>query len=207
MARPRTDIRERIVPSARQEFLAHGVDGASLRTIAKQAGTSLGMIYYYYPSKDELFLAVIEGPYQSFLERLEGGLESAGTFEERLRRLFGVVSELNELERSTLRLVVREMLGSKERLTKAIERFQRGHFPLLFALLQNGVREGKIAPGYHPAVLLGLIGGIGVVPQIILEVTGPSLPFPAPPTEQLTQTLAQAFIRAVSTPPAKFAEK
>jgi AcrR family transcriptional regulator len=198
MARPRTDIRERVIECARDEFLSLGVDGTSLRTIAKAAGTSLGMIYYYYPTKDELFFAVIEGPYQQFLDRLAASLENEGSFEERLRRLYGLFSELSDLERSTLRLIAREMLGSRERLEKTIERFKRGHFPLLFQLIQSGIHERKIEPQIHPAMLLGLLGGIGVFPQLVLEAAGPALPFAPPPREVVIQTLAQVFLKAIA---------
>ena len=60
MARPRSDIQKRIVLAARTRFLADGVDGASLRHIARAARTSIGMVYYYFPTKDDLFLAVVE---------------------------------------------------------------------------------------------------------------------------------------------------
>jgi AcrR family transcriptional regulator len=190
-----------VVGCARSEFLSLGVDGASLRTIAKAAGTSLGMIYYYYPTKDELFLAVIEEPYQKLLERLGTSLQSDGSFEERVERLYGIFAQLTELERSTLRMIVKEMLGSKERLEKTIERFQRGHFPLLFGLLQTGMREGKIEPHTHPAILLGLLGGVGIIPQLVLELAGPVLPFPAPPHHEVVQTLARLFLKVVAPTP------
>ena len=60
MARPRSDIEPRIVHAARRRFLKEGVDGASLRTIARDAKTSIGMVYYYFPTKDDLFFAVVE---------------------------------------------------------------------------------------------------------------------------------------------------
>ena len=51
MARPRGDISERLIKAAREAFLTQGVDGASLREIAAEAGTSLGMITYYVPPR------------------------------------------------------------------------------------------------------------------------------------------------------------
>ena len=63
MARPGSDLRSRVVPAARARFLAQGVDGASLRSIADDAGTSIGMVYYYFKTKDDLFLAVVEDVY------------------------------------------------------------------------------------------------------------------------------------------------
>ena len=74
MARPRSDIRPRIVDSARARFLSLGVDGASLREIARDAGTNIGMVAYYFPTKDDLFLAVVEEVYASEVADLSIGL-------------------------------------------------------------------------------------------------------------------------------------
>jgi AcrR family transcriptional regulator len=63
MPRPKSDIDARIVAAARARFLVEGVDGASLRSIAQDAGTNVGMIYYYFPTKDDLFLGVVEDVY------------------------------------------------------------------------------------------------------------------------------------------------
>jgi AcrR family transcriptional regulator len=198
MPRPATDIRDRIVSAARAEFFAQGVDAAALRAIAKKAHTSLGMIYYYYPSKDELFLAVLEEPYQKFLSRLSERLESQGSFEQRLTALYGIFAELSPLEKDTLKLVLREMLGSSERLSRVIERFQRGHLPLLVNFLGAGAREGLIRAHTHPALLLGLLGGVGILPQVLLELLGHRLPGARPRAEELMPALSRAFLRAVS---------
>ena len=67
MPRPPSDIAARIVEAARDRFLLQGVDGASLRSIAADAGTNIGMVYYYFKTKDDLFLAVIEEAYAQLL--------------------------------------------------------------------------------------------------------------------------------------------
>ena len=88
MGRPRTDIQPRIVRAARARFLAEGVDGASLRTIAADAGTSVGMIFYYFPTKDDLFLAVVEEVYARLLDDLRRALSGDAPVRERLKRAF-----------------------------------------------------------------------------------------------------------------------
>ena len=60
MGRPRSDKDQRIVHAARARFLAEGVDGASLREIAKDAGTNVGMVFYYFPTKDDLLFAILD---------------------------------------------------------------------------------------------------------------------------------------------------
>lgn len=54
-------VRERILQSAREEFIAHGFSNASIRNIADGSGTSLGNIYRYFTDKEALYIAVIEG--------------------------------------------------------------------------------------------------------------------------------------------------
>ncbi len=49
-----------ILGAARQEFVAHGYDGASLNRLIGEAGISKGSFYYYFEDKLDLFVTVIE---------------------------------------------------------------------------------------------------------------------------------------------------
>ena len=51
--------RERILASAREEFLAHGFEGASIRAIAARAGLTSAALYRHFASKEDLFAAVV----------------------------------------------------------------------------------------------------------------------------------------------------
>lgn len=55
--------RARILQSALHLFSAHGIDGASIREVAKGAGVSLAMVHHYFGSKDDLHRAVIDSMY------------------------------------------------------------------------------------------------------------------------------------------------
>ena len=46
------------------------------------------MIYYYFPTKDDLFLAVVEEVYVALLADLEARLARSRPVEERIRRLY-----------------------------------------------------------------------------------------------------------------------
>ena len=50
---------DKIVKSAREEFLEKGYAGASLRKIAEKAGVTVGAIQTRYKSKDELFCCLL----------------------------------------------------------------------------------------------------------------------------------------------------
>lgn len=48
------DLRQAIVAAAKKEFYLHGLQGASMRKIAKEAGMSTGNVYRYFKNKEAL---------------------------------------------------------------------------------------------------------------------------------------------------------
>jgi AcrR family transcriptional regulator len=67
---PENAKRRQILDGARQVFLAHGFDGASMGEIAKVAGVSKGTLYVYFDSKERLFEALTVEEKQGLAEVL-----------------------------------------------------------------------------------------------------------------------------------------
>jgi len=57
-----------ILLAARDEFAQHGLGGARVDRIAERADVNKRLIYYYFTSKDKLFLAVLEQAYADIRE-------------------------------------------------------------------------------------------------------------------------------------------
>jgi AcrR family transcriptional regulator len=198
MGRPRSDIQQRIVHAARNRFLAEGVDGASLRSIADDAQTSVGMVGYYFPSKDDLFLAVVEEPYGRLLDQLERALAPGVDVRERLRRLFQRIGALTPAELQMVRLVAREALVSSSRLERLVQRFLRGHIPLVFGLIREGARDGTLSPAHHPILLMiasfVLAGPAQIMGRQLLRL----FPVPgAPAPEALAEELLDILMNGI----------
>src|SRR5687767_12729940 len=192
MARPRSDIMERIVHAARERFLQEGVDGASLRQIARDADTNIGMIYYYFPTKDDLFLEVVEEVYAGLLEGLETALTPDAPFEQRIQRLYVRMGQVSEDEFKVMRLVVREALISSARLDRLLERFLRGHIPLILNAVADGIAEGKLRRDIHPALFMMAVLATGGPPQLIGRVARERFGMSDLPTsEELAATLVE----------------
>ena len=49
-------VKEKLLKSACDEFIKFGFKKASIRNIASGAGVTIGALYYFYDSKEELFL-------------------------------------------------------------------------------------------------------------------------------------------------------
>ena len=184
MGRPRTDIQPRIVASARARFLHDGVDGASLREIAAAAGTSVGMIHYYFKTKDDLFFAVVEEVYARLLADFSVALAPGGPVRERLGRLFRRFGTASRKEIDVLRLVIREALVSSERLQRLVRRFRAGHLPLVLGALAEGVAQGDVDAETPLPILLMCVAGMAVIPQIVRRRGGDMPPFAGLPRDE-----------------------
>jgi AcrR family transcriptional regulator len=197
MARPRTDIQPRLVRAARARFLAEGVDGASLRTIAADAGTNIGMVFYYFPTKDDLFLAVVEEVYSGLLDDLAKALSGEAPLRTRLERVFVRLGMASDDELAVVRLVVREVLLSSERFARVFARMQRGHLALFVMTLAEGVQSGVLDGEVPPFAL-------GAMPQLIRRAAGDRPPFAAlPGPEKLAEASMELLLRAIGARPAK----
>jgi AcrR family transcriptional regulator len=64
-----------IQAAALQAFGEWGFNGASMRTIAQSAGTSLSNLYNYYPSKQALLFTILTNSNDELLERLRNAVE------------------------------------------------------------------------------------------------------------------------------------
>jgi AcrR family transcriptional regulator len=57
------DTREAILAAARDAFADRGFDGSSIRSIAASAGVDPALVHHYFGSKDQLFLDVMQAPF------------------------------------------------------------------------------------------------------------------------------------------------
>lgn len=169
-----------------------------MRDIACDAGTNVGMVVYYFGTKDKLFLAVIEDVYEKIVNDLAAILRTEAAALDRLQCAFVRLGRASDVELDVLRLILREALGSAKRLRQVIRRFMKGHIPLLIETIKDGVRRGELDSRVPIPLLLVIVFGIGALPQVI-RCASAVLPFlsslPAP--EKLAAVSIQLLSRAV----------
>ena len=76
MPRDKTENHEKIIESAFAEFLEYGFKDASMRRIAEACGMSASGLYKHFPSKEDMFSALVEPTVEGFFN-LQKELESA----------------------------------------------------------------------------------------------------------------------------------
>ncbi len=150
------------------------------------------MVFYYFPTKDELFLAVVEETYACVLERVEAVLSrEEGSLRGRLRDLSALLGCLSDEEIQVVRLVAREALLSSARFDSLFARFKRGHLAALLRALSRGVEARELDGRLPVPVLMLATLGLIAVPQFVRRAVGGLPPFDALP---LAEDLADALV-------------
>lgn len=154
--RSRTNDPERtqanILQVAEAEFGEKGLAGARIDEIAAATRTSKRMIYYYFGSKEGLYLAVLEEAYrrvrevesQLHLEDLEP--------EDALRRLVAFTFDHHLHHESYIRVVMAENINRGQYLAQS-QRIQDLNVPAIAAirsLYERGVKSGAFRKGLDP---------------------------------------------------------
>lgn len=62
------ETREKLIKSAKTEFLDKGYAKASLRKICANAGVTTGALYFFFEDKEDIFGAIVEKPLAELLE-------------------------------------------------------------------------------------------------------------------------------------------
>jgi AcrR family transcriptional regulator len=128
---PRREVRrEGIIEIALRVFLAEGYSATSMSTIAARVGGSKATLYNYFPSKEELFAAVIARFSERNADILAAIDVQSGDFRAALKR-FGI---------SILRMMISDDVIAMHRLVTA----EAARFPEIGeAYYQAGVNTGK----------------------------------------------------------------
>ena len=65
-AAPQPDARERLLAAALDQFTRRGYAAATVRELCEAAGVTKPVLYYYFKSKEGLYLELMDGAYALF---------------------------------------------------------------------------------------------------------------------------------------------
>jgi len=80
---PRLERRQQLLGAAQEVFVAQGYHAAAMDDIAERAGVSKPVLYQHFPSKLDLYLALLEASTASLVQRVRAAL--AETADNKLR--------------------------------------------------------------------------------------------------------------------------
>jgi len=143
VTRDADQTRARILKAARNEFMRHGYSGARIERISRTGKSSDRMIYYYFGSKEALYIEVLEGVYTEL-----GAAESRLVLDESrpveaLRTLIGFTWDYYLAHPEFVALLSNENLQRGRHITKSVKvkLLSRPVLDILGTILAEGARQ------------------------------------------------------------------
>ena len=153
-----------ILDVATREFAAKGLAGARIDEIAAATRTSKRMIYYYFGSKEGLYVAVLEEAYRR-IRHIETDMHLEDLEPETaLRRLVAFTCDYQRSNPDFIRLVMNENMHHGEFLAQSrlIQQLNVPAINLLRSVYERGVHEGVFRSGIDPIDLHMSISALSV---------------------------------------------
>lgn len=169
---PRPDVSEerrpQIVEAATQVFIRKGYRKTTMPDIAREAGLSVGGVYWYFKSKDEVVLALLEEIFQSDLKSMKILLDSDSSATERLKFFVGA-SIRNYDEIAWINSVGLEFFGQAghDPLVRGFIQAYISHYrQALVRLIEQGIERGEfrtVNPVDTANAIIGLEEGLSMI--------------------------------------------
>ncbi len=174
---------EALLEASAELFASQGFKATSMRDIAKAVGMLPGSIYYHFPSKDDLLLAIYQSGVEQITNTLEEAVESIDDPWQRLEAgvaaLIRAVTQESAYTRVIFKVTPDEVPKFQHELIAFRDQFESGFRALIEAL--------PLKRWVDPHLLRLLLLGAGNHAQLWYSPDGP----------QTAEEISQQFCRLV----------
>jgi len=154
------NLRKRsILDGALKVFKIHGIEKTTMDEIATESGFGKATLYYYFASKDEVFIAIMEDGWKQLWE----GIESRIVEELSPRKKFmGIIKEMANIVKSN-RILYGFLFTAPNHIHDESKQIWKTYQERLYAILKSIIEEGikkKEFINLNPGMLMKAIGGL-----------------------------------------------
>ncbi len=166
------ETRVRLLKSAIVAFSEFGYEGASLRTIAEDAGVSFQLITYHFGSKDELWTAAVDEAYRRYAESGRSlGFDLSGDLREQFRNHLQLLLTMSLGNPHLRKILTQERLARSDRYSrvlkpKLIEMMHILAFPYFEQVVKLGIIS-RVSPRQLQLLWRSLVAANIIMPDEI----------------------------------------
>jgi len=169
--------RRQILDAAVKVFAKSGFYNSKVLDIAKEAGVANGTVYLYFPSKDDILIAIFEEQMGELIDYMKQEIQKESGCLSKLRKLVSMQMHLIETNRELTELLLVESRQSGKFLkSKAIDSVA-DYIDMLNDVLKEGITEGTIEENIDVTIVGTMLFSAveGLATRWILEGTSYSL--------------------------------
>ena len=176
MSRPRnsttvsdTSARLRVLAAATELFTQRGYAAASVREIVEAAGVTKPILYYYFGSKEGVYLEILKSGFRDFAKLLEGYRNYQGSARERILQLAGETHRLWCSHIEAARLMQSIYYGPPQGAPFFdFEVYHEEFYETVLGLVKWGVKSGEFRAGNAEYMTWTVIAAISMANELEL---------------------------------------
>ncbi|WP_320120886.1 TetR/AcrR family transcriptional regulator [uncultured Sphaerochaeta sp.] len=150
-----------ILRTAISEFASQGFDHTNINIIAEKAGISVGSLYKYFGSKQDLFLVTIHQGTEVLKTILQAIVPSDQSFEEKCRELVKAIQKSSREQLELIRLYSElTSVGNSELVRQLSYEIESISAEMYTELVKEGQRTGEIRRDIDPAMAAFLMDNL-----------------------------------------------
>jgi TetR/AcrR family transcriptional regulator of autoinduction and epiphytic fitness len=189
---------KQILDAALSVFSEKGYGIATVPDIAAKAGLAVGSIYNYYPSKRELFIAVIKhfiinASLLDLIDELPKG-DLATTFTQIIHNRLNLIENTDISRIPFLMAEIQRDPGLKELW---IKEFLQPFFIKMQKIYENLIESGQ-STNDRPEITVRIIGGVILGFLMLRMMEGETSPLSEVPRGEVTESLAKFLLYGLS---------
>lgn len=167
------ETRARILEAAVKQFAVNGYNAASVDSICEQAGVSKGAFYHHFKTKQDVFLALLDGWLQTFDQAIEASKDRPvpETF-QMMTEYFPYIFE-SASDNLPMFLEFLQQASRDEKIWQASIAPYRRYHKHFASLIKKGIAEGSFVE-VNPDLAARLIvsAAMGLLLQSLLDPQG-----------------------------------
>jgi len=146
----RSEAIAKITRAALIVFAEYGYHGTSMEQIMRVSGLSKGLVYHYFPSKEKLFLHLVDSAFEISRNIWKEALEAPGSAWEKIERLTDSLVKTTFTEESSLYFFIMFQATTQNKIIPGLMEHivqSSAHFAELPRLIIEAQKSGEAAQG------------------------------------------------------------
>ncbi len=182
---PKDERRIQLLAAASEVFVSRGYHAAGMDEISECAGVSKPVLYQHFPSKLDLYLAVLQGYVDTLISSVRQALRSTTDNRQRVRAAVQAYFDFIDHDAQGFRLVFESDLMGEPQVQQRVEQATEACVDAVFDLVSQ---DSGLDPYRARILAVGLVGASQVTARYWLEADRP-----IPKEEAVDTTVALAW--------------
>ena len=163
------DARERLLSGATALFASKGYAATTVREIVERAGVTKPVLYYYFRSKEGIYLDLMREPFSEFAALVEEAVLEAGSARERLFRLCLMAYDIFIENLDAARVMYSIYYGPPQGAPFIdFDAYHRRFQEAVLQVLREGIRDGEFRRVDLHDAMWAVIGAVNVAMEVEL---------------------------------------